>query len=74
MADIPNAFMQMHVKCEPDNEWATMKIQGVLVNLLVELDPGLCEGRAVCKNGKKTVCVISLKATCGMLQSVLSFC
>ena len=42
--DIPNAFVQMHTKCEPGNEWATMKIQGVLVNTLVKLDPGLHEG------------------------------
>ena len=43
-ADIPNALVQMHVKCEPGNEWVTMKIQGVLVNMPVELDPGLCQG------------------------------
>ena len=43
-ADNPNAFVQMHMKCEPGDEWATMKIQGVLVNALVEPDPGPCEG------------------------------
>ena len=42
--DVPNAFAQTHVKCEPGNEWATMKIQGVLVDVLVKLDPGLHEG------------------------------
>ena len=71
---IPNAFMQMHVKHEPGNEWATMKIQGVLVNKLVKLNPGLHKGWAVCANGMKTVCVITLKATHGMLQSALLFC
>ena len=72
-ADVPNAFTQMHVKCEPGNEWATMKIQGVLVDMLVELDPGLHEGQAVCKNGEKTVCIVVLKVIHGMLQSALSF-
>ena len=72
--DVPNAFVQMHVKHEPGNEWVTMKIQGVLVDMLVKLDPGLCEGQAVHKNGKKTVCVIVAKATHGMLQSALLFC
>ena len=42
--DIPNAFMQAHAKCEPGNEWVTMKIQGVSVDMLVKLNPGLCEG------------------------------
>ena len=42
-ADVPNAFMQMHVKHEPGDEWMTMKIQGVLVDMLVELDLGLCK-------------------------------
>ena len=42
--DAPNAFVQTHVKCKPCNEWATMKMQGVLVNMLVELNPGSHEG------------------------------
>ena len=41
--------------------------------MLVKLNPGLCEGQVVCKNGEKTVCVIASKATCGVLQSVLLF-
>jgi len=71
--DIPNVFMQMRMKCEPGNEWVTMNVQGVLVDVLVELDPGLCEGQVVCKNGKKTICVIALRATHGVLQSALLF-
>ena len=71
--EVPNAFMQTHVKCEPGNEWVTMKIQGLLVNMLVKLNPGLHEARVVCKNGKKTVCIIALKAIHGMLQTALSF-
>ena len=64
----------MHVKCEPGNEWATMKIQGVLVDMLVKLNPALCKGQAVHKNGEKTTCIVALKAICGMLQSALPFC
>ena len=71
--DIPNAFAQVHTKHEPGNEWVTMEIQGVLVNVLVKFDPGLCEGQVVCKNGEKTVCIIALKAICVMLQSALLF-
>ena len=72
--DMPNTFVQTHVKCKPGNEWVTMKIQGVLVDKLVELNPTLCKGQVVCENGKKIICVVVLKAICGMLQSVLSFC
>ena len=43
--DTPNAFAQTHMKCKPGDERATMKMQGVLVDMLVKLDPALCKGQ-----------------------------
>jgi hypothetical protein len=73
VVDIPNAFIQTNVKTGPDEERIIMKIQGVLVDMLVEMDPQLYGPHVVYENGKKTLYVQVLKAIYGMLQSALLF-
>eukprot|EP00980_Cylindrotheca_fusiformis_P007564 scaffold1573_cov71-Cylindrotheca_fusiformis.AAC.2 len=48
-----------------------MKITGVLVDLLVELDPQTYKNFVVFENGKKVVYAAVLKAIYGMLQAAL---
>ena len=42
--DAPNTFAQTHMKCKPSDKRVATKIQGVLVAMLVELNPALCKG------------------------------
>ena len=51
--DIPNAFIQVHVPESPDGERIVMKIRGVLVDWLIELDPVSYTQFVVYENGKK---------------------
>ena len=71
--DVPNAFIQTDIDYSDKDEWITMKIQGIMVDMLVELDPEMYKGRIVYENGVKTIYVIVLKAIYGMLQSALQF-
>jgi hypothetical protein len=58
MSDIPNPFIQAHL---PDtkngNERVIMKITGVLVELLVSIDPAKYGPFVVSANGKKILYV-----------------
>ena len=38
--DIPNLFIQTPIDSKPGEKKTTMKIKGVLVNMLVHMDPG----------------------------------
>ena len=81
--DIPNAFIQAELpmgkensskhgnKQKDDNERVMMKITGVLVDMLVQLNPNLYSKHVVLHNGKKTVYVWVLRALYGMLTSSL---
>ena len=60
-------FTQTPMPLEDGDEKIIMKITGVLVDLLVNNNPDLHEGFAVCENGKKVTCVQVLKATYGQL-------
>ena len=42
-ACMPSTFVQTHVKCKLGNEWVTIKMQAVLVDMLVELNPAPCK-------------------------------
>ena len=70
--DIPNAFIQAEI---PDvsngGEKVIMKITGVLVNILVQLNPNEYSKFIVYENGKKVLYVVVLKAIYGMLQAAL---
>ena len=55
--DIPNAFIQMHMPCEAGDERVIMKITGVLVNMLVQMNLELYGPYVVYKNGWKVLYV-----------------
>ena len=69
--DIPNAFIQVHVPESPDGERIVMKIRGVLVDWLIELDPVSYTQFVVYENGKKVLYVKILRAIYGMLVASL---
>ena len=69
--DIPNAFIQAELKRKPGREKVIMKITGILVDLLVQLDPNLYGDYVVYENGKKVLYMEVLMALYGMLEAAL---
>ncbi len=71
--DVPNAFIQAKIPMkEKDNyERIIMKITGVLVDMLVQLDPESYGRHVVYENGKKVLYVQVIRAIYGMLQAAL---
>ena len=71
--DIPNAFIQTPVHVKPGENRIVMRITGVLVDMLVQLDPGLYGPCVVYEKGKKVLYVEVLRAIYGMLKSAMLF-
>ena len=70
--DIPNAFIQAEMPEIWDGEKRIMmKIQGILVDMLVDLNPNLYGPKVVYENGKKVIYVWVLRAIYGMLEAAL---
>ena len=70
--DIPNAYIQADVPIEKGQERITMKVTGVLVDWLVEIEPETYAKYVVFENGEKTLYIIVTKAIYGMfVASVL---
>jgi len=70
--DIPNAFIQAEMpEVKEGDERVLMKIQGVLVNLMIELDPSLYGPKVVQENGKRIIYVMVLRAIYGMMEAAL---
>ena len=71
--DIPNAFIQTPMEQPKEGEdRVTMKITGVLVKYLTELDPRYRD-YVVYENGKRVIYVVVLRAIYGMLVAGLLF-
>ena len=71
-ADIPNAFIQAHLdKLEDGDEKVIMKVTGVMVDLLLQIDPDLYSPFVVYEKGRKVLYLQVLKALYGMLQAAL---
>ena len=70
--NVPNAFIQASMP-EPEDgkERVIMKITGVLVDMLVQLNPQLYGPHVVYENGRKVLYVQVLRAIYGMLQAAL---
>ena len=70
-SDIPNAFIQAEM---PDiskkNEKVIMKIQGILVDMLMEMNPTLYGSKIVLENGRKVVYVWVLRDARGGITLV----
>jgi hypothetical protein len=70
--DIPNAFIQAYLpKKESGEDRAVIKITGVLVDMLVNINPELYGPAVVFENRKKVLYVEVLKAINGMLKPAL---
>jgi hypothetical protein len=70
--DIPNAFIQAFLpKKEPGEDRVVMKIIGVLVNMLVGINPELYGPAVVFENCKKVLYIEVLKAIYSMLEAAL---
>ena len=71
-SNLPNAFIQtLMPETKKGEERVMMKITGVLVDLLCELDPHTYAPFVVYENGRKVLYVQVLRAIYGMLQSSL---
>jgi hypothetical protein len=69
---IPNAFIQAYLpKKEPGEDRVVMKITGVLVGMLVNINPELYGPAVVLENRKKVLYVEVLKVIYGMLEAAL---
>jgi hypothetical protein len=70
--DIPNAFIQALLpKKDLGEDRVVMKITGVLVDMLVDINPKLYRPAVVLENRKKVLYVEVLKAIYGMLKAAL---
>ena len=70
--DVPNAFIQTSLPQPKSGEARViMKITGVLVDMLVQLNPEVYGKYVVFENGRKVVYVVVLKAIYGMLIASL---
>ena len=69
--DISNAFTQASLPMKDEDERIHVKITGVLVDVLVEMNSNLCEPHVVHEKGKKTICVKVLCAICDVSQAAL---
>ena len=70
-ADIPNAFIQTEMPDTPGKDKVIMKITGVLVDMLVQLDPITYEEHVVFEKNRKVLYVQVLRAIYGMLNASL---
>ena len=71
-ADVPNAFIQTDMpEVKPGDERVIMKITGVLVDMLVQVDPQLYGSHVVYERGRKVIYVQVMKAIYGMLTASL---
>ena len=72
-ADIPNAFIQtLMPEVKEGQERVTMKITGLLVDYMIELDPSY-RNYVVMEKGKRVIYVVILRAIYGMLEASLLF-
>ena len=69
-ADVPNAFVQTEMDIKEGDEKVIMKIKGVLVDMLVQINTEYGK-HVVYENGRKVMYVQLLRALYGMLQSSL---
>jgi hypothetical protein len=70
--DIPNAFIQAYLpKKEPGEDRVVMKITGVLVDMLVNINPESYGPAVILENRKRALFVEVLKAIYSMLEAAL---
>ena len=67
MADIPNAFVQVDIGKKEKGKRIIMKIRGLLLNMLIELNPKTYENFVVYEGNSKALYVMMTKALYVML-------
>ena len=70
-SDVPNAFIQMANEKDKDGHWVIMKIHGILVDMLIEMEPELYKDKVVYSNGEKILYVETLQAIYGLLKIIV---
>ena len=71
--DVPNAFIQTQVEEQDEHgNWTIMKIRGILVDILCELDP-IYQEYVVNEKEQKVLYVCIMKAIYGLLVSAMLF-
>ena len=69
--DIPNALIQAFLPIDMGGERVIMKVHGLLVDWLIELDPVKYENKVVYEKGQKVLYLEILRAIYGMLIASL---
>ena len=70
--ELPNAYIQADVPLPKDGgDHITIKIIGILVDWLVEIEPKTCAKYVIMENGVKTLYLIVAKAIYGMLVALV---
>jgi hypothetical protein len=69
--DIPNAFVQ--TKLDNNQEKVIMKIWGILVDMLIEINPEMYGSYIVYEGNNRVIYVRMLRVLYGMIQSALVF-
>jgi hypothetical protein len=69
--DIPNAFVQ--TKLDNNQEKVIIKIRGILVDMLIEINPEMYWSYIVYEGSHRVIYVRMLRALYGMIQSALLF-
>ena len=66
--DAPNAFIQTNQPLDEDDQRVILKIQGPLVDMLMQIAPEVCKQHVQYEKNKKVLCVKVLKAIYGLLR------
>ena len=69
--DVPNTYIQAYLPEQKKGERVIMKIRGMLVDWLVQLDPTAYSPYVVYKRGVRVLYLVVLKAIYGMLETEL---
>jgi hypothetical protein len=70
--DIPNAFIQTHMpEPKPGQDRVILKMTGVIVDLMVEVNPARYAAYVVYENGVKTLYLVVLRGLYGMLIAAM---
>ena len=69
--DVPNAFIQAEIPNEKGSEKVIMRIEGKMVDVLLQIAPEIYSGYVVYENGKRVLYVQVLRALYGMLISAM---
>ena len=65
--DVPNTFFRTSFPSDPSGKICISRIQGLIVDWLVDMNPSTYKGKVLCKKGQKVLYLEVLKAIYLML-------